>query len=105
MAKRRHASRSAAISRFVVITYQKEGTPETAGKWGVQDYELQVWDASLGQWTTVAKEDTGRAVKTRVHDLSRPIDTDKIRLVIQRVAPLDGQARLLQLEAWGPSAR
>jgi len=94
----------AKINRFVVITYQKEGTPETAGKWGVQDYEIQVWDSARGQWTTVAKENTGRAVKTRVHELSEPVETEKIRLVVQQVAPLDGQARLLQLEAWGPAS-
>jgi len=89
------------ISRFVVITYEKEGTSETAGKWGVQDYEIQVWDAARGQWNTVATENKSRAVKTRVHDLPAPVETSKFRLVVQRVAPLDGQARLLQLEAWG----
>ena len=93
----------ATIHRFVVITYQKDGTPETAGKWGVQDYEIQAWDSSRGQWTTVAKEDTGRAVKARVHDLPQTVETHKIRLVVHRVAPLDNQARLLHLEAWGPS--
>ena len=45
-------------------------------------------------------ETRGRTVKTRVHDLSEPVETDKFRLVVQRVAPLDGLSRLLQLEAW-----
>ena len=48
-------------------------------------------------------ENSSRAVKTRVHELAAPFETNKIRLVVQRVAPLDSQARLLQLEAWGPA--
>lgn len=91
------------LDRFAVITYQADGTPETAGKWGVQDYEIQVWDASQNQWKTVVQEQRGRAVKSRVHHLSESVKTDKIRLVVHRVAPLDGQARVLQLEAWGPA--
>ncbi|MHB8972296.1 MAG: discoidin domain-containing protein [Pirellulaceae bacterium] len=91
------------INLFAVITYQKEGSAETAGKWGVQDYEIQVWDAPQGQWKTVVQEARGRAVKSRVHHLSESVQTEKIRLVFHRVAPLDGQARLLQFEAWGPA--
>ena len=93
------------INRFVVITYQKEGTPETAGKWGVQDYEIQVWDASHGQWTDRGQRRRGPRREDPCARSCKPVDTDKIRLVIHRVAPLDGQARLLQLEAWGPSTR
>jgi hypothetical protein len=92
-----------SLSRLVVITYQREGTPETATKWGIRDYELQVWNASRAAWETVVTEQQGRAVKTRVHELSQPVETMKIRLLVHRVAPLDGQARLLQLEAWGPA--
>jgi hypothetical protein len=91
------------IDLFAVITYQKEGTPETDGKWGVQDYEIQVWDASQNQWKTVAQEARGRAVKSRVHNRSESVKTEKIRLMFHRVAPRNGQARLLQFEAWGPA--
>lgn len=91
------------LSRLVVITYQQDGTAETAGKWGIQDYELQIWDVDLNAWKTVVTEHQGRAVKTRVHALPQPFETSKIRLLVQRVAPLDGPARLLQLEAWGPA--
>ena len=69
----------------------------------MQDYEIQVWDAARGAWSTVVTENSSRAVKTRVHELAAPFETNKIRLVVQRVAPLDSQARLLQLEAWGPA--
>ena len=88
---------------FVVTTYQKEKTEDTAGKWGILDYELQAWDTVTRQWQTLVNESKGQAMKVRVHRLATPFTTEKIRLVVHRVAPLDGRARLLQLEAWGPS--
>jgi hypothetical protein len=91
------------IQRVVVITYQKEHSAETAGKWGVQGYQVQAWDAPARDWRPIATEARDFPVKVRVHRLAAPVETDKLRIVITRVAPLDGQARLLQLEAWGDS--
>ena len=91
------------VALFVVTTYQKEKTEDTAGKWGILDYELQAWDTVTRQWQTLVNESKGQAMKVRVHRLATPFTTEKIRLVVHRVAPLDGRARLLQLEAWGPS--
>ena len=90
------------VSRFVVITYEHEKSMETAGKWGVLDYEIQAWDAVASQWRTVVTERQGRAAKVRVHTLAHPVTAQKIRLVVHRVL-LDGRVRLLQLEAWGPA--
>jgi hypothetical protein len=75
---------------------------ETAAKWGVRGYQIQVWDGKTNQWRTVLTEERGRAVKVRVHRFAEPIRTERIRLLVTRVAPPDGIARLLQLEAWGP---
>jgi hypothetical protein len=93
------------IQQVIVITYQRENSPETATKWGIEDYEIQAWDAATGRWTTVASEARGRAVKVRVHCLDKPLRTDKLRLTVSRVAAPDASARLLQFEAWGPEAR
>jgi hypothetical protein len=41
-------------------------------------------------------------VKVRVHRIAPPVRTRAIRMVVEEVAPADGVARLLQLEAWGP---
>ena len=90
-----------AVQRFVVITYQKENSTETAGKWGVRDYIIEVWDKRRQRWNplvTTAAESPG---KVRVHQLTKPALTDRFRILITKVAPLDGQARLLQVEAWG----
>ena len=105
------------ITQFVVIAYQKECSPQdleivkgwenlnmqTAGQWGIFDYEIQVWDTKASQWKTVVTEARRRAVKVRVHALAAPVRTERFRIVVKRVAPLDEQARLFQLEAWGPA--
>ena len=93
--------RRRAIGRFIVITYERENSPETATKWGIRDYEIQAWDAARGQWETSVKED-GRTVKVRVHDLAKPVQTERVRLSVSQVAPADSCARVLQFEAWGP---
>ncbi|MBN1420176.1 MAG: discoidin domain-containing protein [Planctomycetes bacterium] len=90
------------ISRFVVITYEKEKTEETASKWGVIDYAIEIPESGIGAWKSVVDERRGRAVKVRAHELEKPVRTSRFRIIVRRVAPLDGQARLLQLEAWGP---
>ncbi len=41
------------VSRFVVITYQSETTAEKADKWGVRDYDIQVWNRKTKSWDTV----------------------------------------------------
>jgi hypothetical protein len=94
--------RPRTVNQFVVITYQHEKSAETAGKLGIINYRIEVWDAQSANWKTVVTEAQDRAVKVRVHKLPGPIRTDKARLVVLKVASLDGQARLLQLEAWGP---
>jgi hypothetical protein len=90
------------VTQFVVISYQHEASPETATKWGLMKYQIQAWDAAAADWKTVVTQSGGRAGKVRVHDLSRPLHTAKFRINVTRVASLDGRARLLQLEAWGP---
>ncbi len=91
------------MGQFVVITYQHENSPETAGKWGITDYRIEAWDKQTNAWRVVVSENRGLAVKVRVHRLTQPAQTDKTRLIVSDVAPLDGQARVLQLEAWEPS--
>jgi hypothetical protein len=93
--------RERAVQRFVVITYQRENSVETAGKWGVQNYRIEAWDQRKQRWETVARQVSEFPRKVRVHQLPMPVTTGKIRVVITKVAPLDGQARLLQVEAWG----
>ena len=39
-----------AVQRFVVINYQKDNSPETAGKWGVRNYTIEVWDKRKQKW-------------------------------------------------------
>jgi hypothetical protein len=90
------------IQRFVVITYHHDDGANTAAVWGVRDYELQVRDGRADTWTTIATESQGRAVRVRVHELPQPVAVKDFRIVVQRVAPPDGRARLLQVEAWGP---
>jgi len=90
------------IAHVMVISYHEERNLETAAKWGVRGYQIQVWDGKSSQWRTVLTEERGQAVKVRVHRLPEPVRTERIRLVVTRVAAADGLARLLQLEAWGP---
>ncbi len=96
--------RTRSVSEFAVITYQRENSPETAGKWGVTRYRIEAWDGGARAWRTVVTESSGRAVKVRVHRLVGPLRAEKVRIVVEDVVPLDGQARLLQFEAWGPAA-
>jgi len=91
-----------SIKRFVVIAYHHDDGLNTAQVWGVRDYEIQVRDGRTDSWKTVATEAKSRAVKVRVHELPQPVETKEFRIVVQRVAPSDGRARLLQLEAWEP---
>ena len=88
------------VSRLVITTYQ--APKNSARRWGVQDYLIEVWDEMAAQWKAVAEENHGRILCTRVHTLSQPITTRKFRVLVTRVAPLAGGiARLLQVEAWG----
>jgi len=65
--------RERAINRFVVITYQKDKSPETAGKWGVQNYAIEVWDQRKQAWKAVARQASESPGKVRVHQLPEPI--------------------------------
>ncbi|MCX6927651.1 MAG: discoidin domain-containing protein [Verrucomicrobia bacterium] len=90
-----------ALRRFVVITYQKDKSAETAGKWGVQNYTIGGWDKRKQRWKPLVVSAAEFPAKVRVHNLPKPARTDRFRVVVSAVAPLDGQARLLQIEAWG----
>ncbi len=89
------------VHRFVVINYQKDNSPETAGKWGVRNYTIEAWDKRKQKWKPLLAEACDFPGKVRVHQLPQPVRTDRFRIVVTEVAPLDGQARLLQVEAWG----
>ena len=68
---------------------------------GVKDYDIEIRDESANAWKTVVSERGGRARMVRVHTLEKPVRTSRFRVVIKSVAPADGMARLLELEAWG----
>ena len=93
------------VNRFVVVTYQKGNSAETAGKWGVQDYQIEAWDKRKQKWHPVATQAAEFPGKVCVHQLPKPVRTNRFRIVVTAVAPLDGQARLLQVEAWGALSR
>ncbi len=90
-----------AVHRFVVITYQKDNSAETAGKWGVQSYTIEAWDKRKQRWQPLVAAAADFPAKVRVHQLPEPARTDRFRIMVTKVAPLDDQARLLQVEAWG----
>lgn len=89
-----------AIGRFVVLNYEQDKA-ETAGKWGVQNYEIQTWDEKRKGWKTVVREERWRAPRTRVHTLKQPLKTIRCRLLVKDTAPLSGMAHLAEFEAWG----
>ena len=89
------------VQRFNLFSYQKDNGPETAGRWGVRDYRIEIRDPLTQKWKMVVSESRDFPAYARVHALPKPILTDRFRLVVTEVAPLDGQARLLQVEAWG----
>ncbi|MBI5832513.1 MAG: discoidin domain-containing protein [Armatimonadetes bacterium] len=88
------------LRRFVVITYDRPGTSESCGKWGILTYDLQVPDGD--GWRSVVVQAKDQAQGVHVHTLAEPLTTSAFRLLVRSVAADDGQARLLQLEAWGP---
>ena len=89
------------VHRFVVITYQHDTSAETAGKWGVQNYTIEIWDKRNQKWKPLVSEASEFPGKVRVHRLPKPARTARFRIMITKVSLLDGQARLLQVEAWG----
>jgi len=93
------------VSRFVVITYQSETLPEKADKWGVRDYDIQVWNNKTKTWDTVVEEAQGRAMMTRVHLLDKPVMVKNFRVLVRRGASFDNVARLLEVEAWGKAPK
>lgn len=90
-----------SISRFIVVTYGAKDDSSSVATWGVKNYDLEVWDAEANSWKTVVCENKDRLMLNRVHVLPGPVRTAKFRVVVRAVAPADGIARLLQLEAWG----
>lgn len=90
------------IKRFVVITYQGSGTA-TAGKYGILNYRIQIWNNVAQAWQTVVTENRNLAMMNRVHSLDAPVNATKCRLIVDNVSGGDGIARVLQLEAWGTS--
>jgi hypothetical protein len=91
------------IEQFCIVTFQTQLGTEDAAKWGVKDYVIEVWDADSQQWKVVIEENRGRTMKNRVHQLDSPVRTERFHVVIHTVAPPDGIARLMQVEAWGPA--
>ena len=91
------------IEQFCIVTFQTQLGTENAAKWGVMDYVIEVWDGEGQQWKAVVEENRGRTMKNRVHKLAAPVRTERFRVVIHGVAPADGIARLMQVEAWGPA--
>lgn len=61
------------IQRFVIITYQKDNSAETAGKWGVKNYTIEAWDKQKQKWKPLATEAAEFAGKVRVHQLANPL--------------------------------
>ena len=90
-----------SVSRFVVVTYGAKSDPSSVNAWGVKNYDIEIWDAESNSWKTVVCENKDRIMLNRVHVLERPAPTSKFRVVVRAVAPADGIARLLQVEAWG----
>ncbi len=89
-----------SVSRFVVVTYGEDDASSVA-TWGVKNYDIEIWDTEANSWTTTVCENKDRIMLNRVHILQRPVLTSKFRVVVRAVAPADGVARLLQVEAWG----
>jgi hypothetical protein len=94
-------SQPRSVSRFVVISYADKHDPSSVNTWGVENYDIEIWDSSSNSWKLVVSEKQNRVMINRVHVLERPIQTSKFRLLIKNVAPFDDIARLLQVEAWG----
>jgi hypothetical protein len=85
----------------VIITYSEKGDPSSVNTWGVQNYDIEIWDSPSNSWKLAVSEKKHRLMPNRVHVLERPIQTSRFRVVIKDVAPFDDIARLLQVEAWG----
>lgn len=90
-----------SVSRFIIFNYTAKADPRLVNVWGVKNYDIEAWDASSNSWKAVVSENTGRVVTTRVHVLDKAFETTKFRVVVKAVVPVDGLARLLQVEAWG----
>jgi F5/8 type C domain len=89
------------ISRFVVVTVGSTTDQLMTERYGTQDYDIEVWDQLSNAWKAVVSEHSGRLMMTRVHSLEKAVTTTKFRVVVEKVASPDDQARLLQVEAWG----
>jgi hypothetical protein len=94
-------SRPRSVSRFVIINYSEKGDPSSVNTWGVENYDIEIWDPPSNSWKAVVSEKKNRVMTNRVHVLERPIRASRFRVVIKDVAPFDDIARLLQVEAWG----
>ena len=94
-------SQPRSVSRFVIINYAEKSDPSSVNTWGVENYDIEIWDSSSNSWKPVVSEKKNRVMLNRVHVLEKPIQTSKFRVVIKDIAPFDDIARLLQVEAWG----
>jgi hypothetical protein len=90
-----------SVSRFVIINYAEKSDPSSVNFWGVENYNIEIWDSSSNAWKPVVSEEKDRLMLNRVHVLDQPIQTTKFRVMIKDIAPLDNIVRLLQIEAWG----
>ena len=83
------------------VTGEADEAPAEEEAGGVKNYDIEVWDTEAKSWKTVASEKQDRVMLNRVHILKQPALTSRFRVVVRAVAPIDGIARLLQVEAWG----
>ncbi len=86
-------SETTEISTFVITSFYEH-------KWGIQNYEIQVWDTTSNEWSIIITEKKNRTECTRIHTLKKPSRTSRIRVVVTKGAP-DNVARIIQFEAWG----
>src|SRR5690606_33863293 len=98
-------NRNRTISQIDVFTlrdnqnYNTDPTQsETFSLWGIRDFKVQYWDGS--SWTDVADVTWNNKV-WRQFTFS-PVTTEKIRVYVTGVPGPQTNARIVELEAWGP---
>ena len=68
-------SQPRSVSRFVIINYAEKGDPSSVNTWGVENYDIEIWDPSSNSWKLAVSEKKNRLMPNRVHVLERPIQT------------------------------
>ncbi len=100
---------SKTISEIDVITLQDnfsspiDPTPTmTFSQYGIVNYDVQYWNAGIGNWSTVPNGSVTSNNKVWRQFTFAPITTDKIRVNVTNA--LNGFSRVAELEAWGNAA-